>query len=335
MTEVSEEIAGTGARTVAGAAVAREQTTTGGGKAPSGAVLKASIAFLTAVWAGNYLAGKVALRYLPPLTLATLRVTVAAVVMVALYPLVKRMPAFAGTAEPKRQTWGDLWTFAYLGLFGVSINQVCFTTGLRYTAISHSSIIVGMAPIYAMVLAVAFGLEKLSWRKVVGMLIALAGVAVLASGATGTQRTATVMGDLITLTGSLGFAMYGVLGKRVAGRYDPLTMITYNFAFGALLVLPLTVWQAVKLGSWENWQRVPWQGWAGLLFMAVFSSVLAYLFYFWLLRFYEVTKLTAFSYLLPPTASLLGILFLGERGSWMELAGAGLALGGVWYLERK
>jgi drug/metabolite transporter (DMT)-like permease len=62
--------------------------------------------------------------------------------------------------------------------------------------------------------------------------------------------------------------------------------------------------------------------------MALFSSSLAYLFYFWLLRNLEVTQLAAYNYLLPVSASLLGILLLGERGSWSELLVRRLSLSG-------
>jgi drug/metabolite transporter (DMT)-like permease len=65
----------------------------------------------------------------------------------------------------------------------------------------------------------------------------------------------------------------------------------------------------------------------------VFSSALAYAFYFWLLRFLEASQLSAFTYLLPITATLLGIVWLGERGSWSQLLGGAIALGGVYWVE--
>jgi drug/metabolite transporter (DMT)-like permease len=67
--------------------------------------------------------------------------------------------------------------------------------------------------------------------------------------------------------------------------------------------------------------------------MAVFSSALAYLLYFWLLRYLEASQLSAFTYLLPVLAVILGILLLGERGSLMQIIGGILALGGVYWVE--
>jgi drug/metabolite transporter (DMT)-like permease len=207
---------------------------------------------------------------------------------------------------------------------------MCFTVGLRYTSVAHSSLILGMGPIYALVLAVLFRLEKLTLGKALGMAVSFTGVAILASASGGVSRhSPTIHGDLITLCGSLAFALYVVLGKRVAGKYDALTMTTWNYLFGGLIILPIAINRAFALGPLSNWQSIPWLAWACLAFSAIFSSTLAYLFYFWLLRYLEASQLSAFSYLLPVSATVLGILFLGERGSWSELLGAALALVGL------
>lgn len=288
------------------------------------------------IWAVNYLTIKFALRFLPPVTLATFRVVAAACFMLMVYPLAARLPAFAGdlAAHKRKRTLQDLFTFAYLGFFCVSLNQTCFTIGLRYTSVTHSSVILGMGPIYALLLSALLRLERLTLWKVLGMSISFIGVAILASGSGGVSRhSPTLLGDFITLCGSVAFALYVVLGKRVAGRYDALTMTTWNYLFGAFIVLPLAVHQAVQLGPAQAWRAVPWTAWACLAFSAMFSSTIAYLLYFWLLRYLEASQLSAFSYLLPVSATALGIAFLGERGSWLELVGGVLALCGLWLTE--
>jgi len=305
------------------------------GRAPSRAVLTTSIAFLIVVWALNFLFGKIALHYMDSLTLAALRLVLAGFFMLLLYPIARRVPPFSEAFRTRRQpiTARDVWTFVYMGFFGVLVNQLCFTVGLSRTSVTHSAIIVGMAPIYTLLFAVLFRLEQPTPRKIVGMSIALIGIALMASDTGINRRSPTLAGDLITLTGSLGFATYVVLGKRVAARYDALTMTTWNFVIGALLILPVAVNRAFVLGPLDNWRAIHWQAWAGMFYIAFFSSSLAYLFYYWLLRYLEASQLAAFSYLLPVTATGLGIVFLGERGSWLELLGAALALAGVFYVE--
>ena len=166
------------------------------------------------------------------------------------------------------------------------------------------------------------------------MLLAFTGVAVLVAersiGSAVAGRAGTWVGDLIMLTGSLAFSLYAVLGKRVAARYDSVAMNLYNYCIAAVLVLPLAVWRGARL----DWKAVGWQGWAGLAYMAVFASVVAYLIFYWALRHMAASRLAAFSYLMPLLATLLGILLLDEKVTKNLLGGGALVLAGVWLAER-
>jgi drug/metabolite transporter (DMT)-like permease len=286
------------------------------------------------IWAINFIAAKIGLLYLPPLAMASFRVVFAGAVMVPTYLLCSRMPAFSEAEALRRRKFAarDFWIFLYLGFFGVTVNQTCFTVGLHFTSVSHAAVIVGMSPIYILVLAVLLRLERATGHKVIGMLIALLGIGVLAAENGVSVHSASLVGDTITMTGSLGFAMYLVLGKRVAGKYDTLTMTAFNHFAGALIVLPVAIYEATHLYDTGHWP-LPWQAWAALLYMAIFSSAVAYVFYFWLLRYLEASQLSAFTYLLPVVATILGIGWLGERGSWSQVLGGVLALGGVYWIE--
>jgi drug/metabolite transporter (DMT)-like permease len=307
------------------------------GRAPSRPVIASLISLIVVIWAGNFIAAKIGLRSFPPLTMASFRVCAAGLVMIPFYFGLRRLrlAAFAEAAAGRSRglTRRDAWTFLYLGFFGVSVNQFCFTLGLHYTSVSHSAVIVGMGPIYTLILAVLLRLERATWHKAVGMAIAFTGIAVLASEHGISAHSPSLLGDAITMTGSAGFAAYAVLGKRVANEYDALTMTAYNHFAGALVVLPLGIRQAWLLGAAGNWQAVPWQAWAAILYMGLFGSAVAYVLYYWLLRYLEASQLSAFTYLLPVLASILGILTLGEKGSWTQGLGGALALGGVYWTE--
>ena len=311
------------------------QVETSSGRAPSRPIVAFLIGLVVVAWAGNFIAAKIGLRHLPTLTMASFRVCAAGVVMVPAYFLCRLLPGFAEAAAARRRAFTprDWWTFFYLGFLGMSVNQLCFTIGLHYTSVSHAAVIVGMGPIYTLILAVLLRLEKATWRKAAGMAMAFTGIAVLTSERGLAAPFPSIIGDAITMTGSLGFAMYAVLAKRVAGEYDALTMTAYNQFAGALVILPLAVRQARLLGAAESWWAIPWDGWAAVLYMAVFGSAAAYIAYFWLLRYLEASQLSAFTYLLPVLATILGILWLGEKGSWNQVLGGMLALGGVYWIE--
>jgi drug/metabolite transporter (DMT)-like permease len=170
-----------------------------------------------------------------------------------------------------------------------------------------------MGPIFILLLAWAQGLEALTPRKVVGMAIAFAGVAVLAAEHGVSLRSATLRGDLITMAGSFSFALYTVLGKKVANVYDTVRMNAFNYFAGATVVLPLAGWQAMRLTRAHGWGVVAWQGCAAVAYMAVFGSVAAYLIYYWALRYTSASRLGALSYLQPVITTSFGVGLLGEE----------------------
>lgn len=302
---------------------------------PQPSTIAIAVLVVVVLWALNFIAAKIAMRSLPSPAVASFRVFLGGLAMLPAYLIFSRTAAFADALKTRARgfTAWDLWTFCYLGFFGVVINQMCFALGLNHTAVSHGAVIIGMAPVYTLALAVIFRIEKATWRKFTGIAMAFAGIAVLAAENGMTTRSPSLEGDAVMMTGAIGFAIYSVLGKRVAARYDALTMTAFNHFAGAIVVLPIVLYQAHGLLIDARWRRIPWQSWTSVIYMAVFSSAVAYVLYFWLLKYLQASQLAAFTYLLPVIATILGIVWLGERGSLMQLVGGVLALAGVYWIE--
>ena len=112
--------------------------------APSKLTLLFWLVVMLLLWSFNYIAGKIALRTLDPLSLACFRLELAALVMLPIY-----------FAQPNRAPLRlrDVWPFAYLGFFGAIINQGLFTVGLNYTTSDHSAVIIAVGPIIILFLA--------------------------------------------------------------------------------------------------------------------------------------------------------------------------------------
>lgn len=301
-------------------------------KRPSRSLILSSIGVIIALWSLNFIAAKIGLRHLSPLTMASFRVVLAGMIMAPLYFACRRLLAFA--PHPSRRTVRftsrDIWTFTYLGFFGVAINQICFTAGLEYTSVAHSAILVAMGPIFVLLLSAAIGLERLTARKIIGMGIAFAGVVFIATERSSGTSSSTILGDAIMISGSVGFALYAVLAKRVATHYDTLTMNAFTYFTAMILALPLACYEASKI---TDWSKIGWQSWAATAYMAIFGSAVAYLLYFWLLRYMPASQLSAFSYFLPVVGTILGIWLLGEKATWNQLLGGTLVLAGIYWIE--
>jgi drug/metabolite transporter (DMT)-like permease len=278
------------------------------------------IALVMLVWAVNYIATKAALREFDALTLPAFRITLAAVLLAPVYLL---------RGARREISRSDAVKFAQLGLFGVVLNQMFFNLGLSMTSVSHSALLIGLGPVYVLLLAWTQGLETIGPQKVAGMLLAFAGVATLGAEHGFNLKSGTLAGDLLTMGGSLAFSFYVVLGKKVARHYHPVEMNFFNYAAAAVMILPLTLRQGLLF----DWRAVSLRGWLGLFYTAAFASVAAYLIYFWALRHVTASRIAAFSYLLPVMATGLGIVLLGERPTMHLLVGGVLVLLGVYLAE--
>jgi drug/metabolite transporter (DMT)-like permease len=288
---------------------------------PSKLTLAFWLFMMLVLWSGNYVAGKIALRTLDPITLTCLRLQLAAFVMLAIY-------FTRGERQPLKLR--DAWPFLYLGFLGVVVNQGLFTVGLNYTTSNHSAVLIAIGPIIILLLARALKLEMLTAAKVAGMAISFVGVYLLETEQGSPAHSPLLMGDIITLGGVIGFSAYAVLGKRIVAQYDAIAMNTSNCVAAALLLLPLTIRQCLHL----DWHSVGLSGWLGLIYMAVGSSVAAYTIFYWVLRYMTASRVGAVSYFQPVVVILLSMAFLGERPSRMLLEGTALVLVGVFLAER-
>jgi O-acetylserine/cysteine efflux transporter len=296
-------------------------STTEASRTPSKLALLFWLFVMLMLWSFNYIAGKIALRTLDPLSLTCFRLELAALVMLPIY-----------FAQPNRAPLRlrDIWPFAYLGFFGVIVNQGLFTVGLNYTTSDHSAVIIAIGPIIILFLARALKLEAFTMGKIVGMAISFLGVYLLETEQGSPAHSPYLVGDLVTLGGVIGFAAYTVLGKRVAAQYDAISMNTFNCVAAAVMLLPLTVRQAFHL----NWHSVALSGWLGMIYMAVGSSVAAYTIMYWALRYMTASRVGAMSYFQPVVVILLSIAFLGEHPTRNLLEGTALVLVGVFLAER-
>src|SRR4029077_17085407 len=135
----------------------------------------------------------------PSVLAAGLRITLAAVFMTPLYAWQQGSSSWINRGWP---------TLLALGVFGVTMNQFFFMVGLSRTSVSHSALLIGMTPIFVLLIAAAIRQEKMTFRKALGMLIAIGGVLVL-NTLPGRDTTPgagpTLLGDFYVFIGAVAF----------------------------------------------------------------------------------------------------------------------------------
>lgn len=280
---------------------------------------------MTVLWAVNVIAAKVALREFSVFTLTELRMSLSSVLLL---PFFFRQP----WQEELKLLRENFRTLLLLGLSGVAFNQILFVAAVKNTTVAHAAIIVAMTPVFVLIVARWSGLERFTLLKTVGLATCLAGVAALTMvrGAEADGSGPTLWGDFCAAAGSFAFAIFAVLAKKLTNRISPVGMTLSVFSVGAAIIFPIA---AVEL--WRgSAASISTTGWGALAYMAVFSSVIAYVIFFWAMRRLEATRVTVLSYLQPVIVVLLGVIFLHERTTGFEIASAGVILAGVYMTER-
>jgi len=275
---------------------------------------------MTVIWTLNPIAGKIAMRDFSPMLLVALRTTASGVLIgIVLWFKRRSQPSVA------RKDW------LLLLFFGVGLqigNQVLFINGLSHTSVAHTAFIYALTPILVLVLATLRGQEHFRLRKLVGMLICIAGVMLLVRDHAGGE--ATPLGDAIVFVAIILFSSFTVFGKELQVRYGGVLLNAFAYIGGAVVLQPV-IWGA---NAEFDFAAVAWQSWSAMLYMAAGPAVFGYLIYYWALSHLPASRVTAMQYLHPPLATSFSALFLGETVTLMLGVAGALILLGVWLTER-
>jgi len=294
------------------------------------------MAFLIFAWSLNYIVAKIGLRELPALALGSFRLVTAGIVSLPVLFFLRagnRHNLKVQVEVSQKRKLHALWTITYLAFFGVVLNQGGFTVGLNYTSVSHSSLIIGCAPILILVFSWALRLEALTRRKAIGMAFAFAGAAVVAVEQSTNAWAGNFRGDLLTLVAGIGLALYTVLGKREVAEHSPMRLSLLTNIAAAVLVSPIAIWQMDVLARANRLGAISLEAWGGVIYLGVLGSAVSYVLYFWALRYMTPAGLGAVSYLQPIGAMLLGLVLLGEPITRGVAVGGFLIIAGVYAIE--
>jgi drug/metabolite transporter (DMT)-like permease len=281
---------------------------------------------MTLIWALNYIAAKVAVKSFPPLLVGPLRALFAAVVLLPVF-------LFSRRGQTQSDAWSrrDLLQVGVLGVFGITLNQILFVVGMQRTSVAHAALMIAMSPLLVLTMAALKGQERITQRKLAGIGTSIAGIAALNLVPGKAAQGASFAGDAWVFLASFSFALYTVYGKDLAHRHDSLTMNTLGYVAGAGAGLPLLIPQSLGF----QFSGVPAAAWWALAYMAVLSSVVCYLIFYYALRWMPASRISAFSYSQPVIASLAGMALLHESVTANVVAGGLLVLTGVWLVGRK
>ena len=275
------------------------------------------------IWAGSFIFIKLALETFTPMTLAFVRFAIATPVLIAITMYARPSRQAIRTALTR-----EFWLFSFLGLAGVTLLYVFQFYSLGFISATEGSVIINLHAIFAMLLSAAFLKEPLTTRKMSGVFVAFAGLLVItiAGDTIASLTMLEPVGVMLMVAAALCWAAYSVFGKKVLHRYSNQVATSSAFVLGTLFLVPF----ALSEGRMDSILNPSLTAWGSVLFLAIPSSVVAYLLWNRLIRSTDVTKVLVSLYVIPIPTAILSYIFLGETITLRLVLGAALVIAGVY-----
>jgi drug/metabolite transporter (DMT)-like permease len=272
------------------------------------------------VWGSTWLAIKVGLGSLPPLTFAGLRFIAAFGLLLAL--------ALARRIEFPRD--GESWrVMLFLGLTQIAFPYAFTFWGEQYMTAGLTALLFATGPFFVVVFAhfIIPGERVTAW-KLIGMLVSFIGVTIIFSQELMLSAN-SFWGGVAVIASSGSAACANVVGKKYSLSINSTANVVVQMGIGALLLTAAGV--ALERGAPMNFGQTSV---FAVLYLAVVGSAFGFIALYWLFTRMEVTKTSLFAFITPIVAVLLGWVLLGERVDPNVAVGGSLILVGVVLVNR-
>ena len=289
--------------------------------------------FLVAViWGLGWPAGRVVATDILPFMASWLRYVIATGCFLLFLKLSKQWMI------PNKSEWKRIFL---IGFFSTCVYQAFFMFGMQYTAAGDASLMITFNPLFTAILAVIFLSEKMHLNLIIGLIMGMAGVGILFyySPNIDIPLADRVLGNILIAGAALSWACNTILMKRAmtattsdAKRpLNPLELTVWSSAAGLVILTPITAFEIVTQGA----VLPTYEGWVGIIFLALFSTVIAYVWFADGIIKIGASMSALYVYLVPPFGIIGGYLLLQEKLGISLIFAFLLITGGVFIAQRK
>ncbi len=219
----------------------------------------------------------------------------------------------------------DSFKIVGLGLLIIPFNQVAFLYGQDLTAVGHGSLLFATSPIWVFIAALIHLKEKFQLKRAIGVSLGLIGVLIIMTTGAIEIGIDYLIGDLMILVAVIAWAYYTILGKPLVEKYGAFRVTAYALASGTALYFPFGLFRAFTL----DYSSVTIGAWFSVVYMAVGLSIGAYVLWYWLLKYFEASRIAVYHNIQPIIATVVAYFFLGEALGWSFVIGGCIVLTGV------
>lgn len=276
--------------------------------------------FLAAIWGGSFIFLRVAVPEVGPLMTAMLRITLAGIALMG----------FAMLTGVNMHWKRNLKPFALVGLFAGAIPFTFFSFASLHLPAAYSAVLNSTAPLFGALLSVLWLAEKMTVRKLAGLVLGISGVAVLVGAGSLVLNTPVLIATSLCLLAAASYAVSSIVVKKTGhspdsphGSIHPIAMATGSLALGGVMMLPLLPF---ALPPVMPSARALWC----VFGLSMLSSALAQAIFIPLIVKIGPTRAMSVSFLIPLFSMLWAFLFLHETVRMATLFGASIVLAAMY-----
>lgn len=217
----------------------------------------------------------------------------------------------------------DIWMFIGTGVVSLTFFSFCYFKTIIEIGTSIAVILLYTSPIFVLLFSVFLFKEKITWIKILALIMTFAGC-ILVTGIAGGKDSITLKGFLIGICAGIGYALYSVFSRYALARYNPMTVTFYTFVFSGISVIPFCHISGLKpllFNSAVGVQFSTMKIWLLVIGISLFCTVLPYILYTKGLSGLETSKAAILVTVEPLVGSLIGIFL------WKEPANAAKIIG--------
>ena len=231
----------------------------------------------------------------------------------------------------------DLIVILLAGLLGFVVSQTLTAWALNYTSPVYYSLIATLTPIVTMLLAAAFLHEGITSVKTIGVLLGIAGAALMVFVKWQTDAGSNdLLGIFYALLSLLTWCIYLIITRKVSAKYSAVTQMKWVFLISTIAVLPFAWNEFPQTALYTSgFSAEAWSGIAGMAFIVIFATVLGYFLIPYAMKFLRATTVSVYTNLQPVVASLVAIAIGQDILTWDKPVAAVLVLVGAWLVTKK
>lgn len=275
-----------------------------------------------AAFGGTWVAAPWAVAELPPLAVACVRFSLAALLLLA-WCRYRGLPIDPRLADVP----------VILGVAATSVvgYNLLFLYGVRLAPPSHGSVIVpGFIPVFTLVMTRLFLGERPVPRQAAGALVALGGLT-LVIGPAFAAGSGELVGDLMFVGGALTWSVYTIIGRAATRRFDAAVITLLGASVGAVVFLALSL--VLEAGGFATYGAASPQALVGVAYLGSFGTVVSFVFFYLGVQRLGAARASSYSVLIPLFGVAATIALLGAPVEPLGLAGAAAVIAGLWLMQ--